>query len=140
MLGNCVPPRMAEVVGRWIVQLLSTPPVASVDRPVCTVAMRRQASRISRLHRLTDLGLLDIGARLADDGSLLFSCGSSARGDAIVARVLRWTPMRDFRIVVRPRRVSSVSRGQAPLDDLFIYSPEHAQPFRSVKQLERSTH
>lgn len=138
MLGNCVPPRMAEVVGRWIMQLLSTPPVASIARPVCTLTMRRQASRISRLHRLTDLGLLDVGARLSDDGSLLYVGGSSPKGDVLVSRVLKWTPARDWRIVIRPRRVPSVSRGQAPLDDPFVYQPGQTQPYRSVKQLERS--
>jgi DNA (cytosine-5)-methyltransferase 1 len=138
MLGNCVPPRMAEVVGRWIVQLLRRPPVTSVDRPIHTVARRRQACRISRVHRLVDLGLLDAGARLADDGSLVYVGGSSAKGDGIVLRVLRWTPARDWRVVLKPRRNASASAGQAPLDDLYVHVTGIDQPIRSIRQLLRS--
>ena len=138
MMGNCVPPLMADVVGRWIMQLLSKPPVISVDRPIYTVSRRRQANRISRLHRLADIGLLDAGARLADDGSLVYVGGSSAKGDDIVQRVLGWTPARDWRVVLKPRRNASASAGQAPLDDLYVHVPGVDQPFRSIRQLLRS--
>ena len=135
MIGNCVCPRMAEQVAWWCLELLRAP-VSAVERPICLVAMRRHAQRVSRLHRLVDLGLLDEGAVLAD-GTLIYEGGASRTGDAIVQRVLGDVAA-GWRIELRPRRTPSVSRGQAPLDDLFIRVDGHAQPFRSIRQLRRS--
>ena len=137
-LGNCVPPRMAEVVGRWCVQLLCSP-VTSIEKPACIARMRRVVNRISRIHRLVDLGLLDRGATLSDDGTLMYIGGTSARGDLVVERVLRWRPEIEWRIQLKPRCVASVGGGQAPLDDLHVYQPGRSQPYRSIRQLLRST-
>eukprot|EP00966_Prymnesium_polylepis_P221642 5127845-Prymnesium_polylepis.1 len=136
-LGNCVPPRMAEVVGRWCVRLLSSP-VTSIEKPVCIARMRRVVNRISRIHRLVDLGLLDRGATLSDDGTLIYIGGTSGRGDLVVERVLRWAPELGWRIQLKPRCATSVGAGQAPLDDLHVYQPGRAQPYRSIRQLIRS--
>jgi DNA (cytosine-5)-methyltransferase 1 len=135
MIGNCVCPRMAEQVAWWCLELLRAP-VSAVERPICLVAMHRHAQRVSRLHRLVDLGLLDKGAVLAD-GTLIYEGGASRTGDAIVQRVLGDVAA-GWRIELRPRRTPSVSGGQAPLDDLFIRVDGHAQPFRSIRQLRRS--
>jgi DNA (cytosine-5)-methyltransferase 1 len=135
MIGNCVPPAMAAVVAGWAQELLCAP-VSAVERPICLVTMRRHAQRISRLHRLVDLGLLDKGASL-NDGTLIYMGGASATGDAIVQRVLGDVGA-GWRIELRPRRTPSVSNGHAPLDDLYIRVDGHVQPFRSIRQLQRS--
>ena len=134
-IGNCVPPLMAEQVARWCLELLRAP-VTRVDKPVSIVRMRRIANRISRRDRLVDLGLVDTGATLTDDGTLVYVGGSSGRGDAIVERVLGWLPTNGWRVQVRPRRVTSVGGG--PLEDLYVYQPGRSQPFRSIRQLLRS--
>lgn len=135
MIGNAVPPRMAEAMAHWCLELLRSP-VSAVERQVSLLTMRRRAQRISRVHRLIDLGLLDKGAALAN-GTLVYVGGTSAKGDAICRRVLG-DVADGWRIELRPRRTPSVSSSQAPLDDLFIRIDEHAQPFRSVRQLQRS--
>ena len=126
---------MAEQVAHWCLELLKAP-VSTVERPICLVTMRRHAKRVSRLHRLVDLGLLDKGAVLTD-GTLIYEGGASQTGDAICRRVLGDVAA-GWRIELRPRRTPSVSNGQAPLDDLFIRVDGHAQPFRSIRQLRRS--
>ena len=136
-IGNCVPPRKAEVVARWCMQLLSSL-VTSIEKPVYIARMRRVVNRVSRIHRLVDLGLLDKGATLSDDGTLMYIGGTSARGDLVVERVLRWAPEPGWRIDLKPRRATSVGGGQAPLDDLHVYQPGRAQPYRSIRQLVRS--
>jgi DNA (cytosine-5)-methyltransferase 1 len=133
-LGNCVPPRMAEVVARLCLEVMKAP-VSSIERPICVVALRRRAQRISRLHRLVDLGVLDMGAVLSENGTLIYLGGASRRGDAIVERVLGFLPELGWRVQLRPRLTVS---GNAPLDDLCIYTPEATRPFRSSKQLHLS--
>ena len=135
-IGNCVPPLMAEQVARWVLDLLRAP-VNAVERPVCLQRMRRIANRVSRRDRLMDLGLADRGATLADDGSLQYVGGSSARGDRVVERVLGWLPFEGWRVQVKPRR-AVVEATQGPLDDLYVHEPGRQQPYRSIRQLLRA--
>ena len=136
-IGNCVCPRVAEVVGGWCMRLLlRSPPSESVARPLCITAERRRTSRVSRLQRLIDAGLLRMGGEMRDDG-LHYVGGASSGGDEIVRRVLSWTPIADWRLYVRPRGVGSASSGQAPKDDLLIYKPGDSQGFRSIRKLMR---
>ena len=134
-IGNCVPPKMMETVARCCMELLQSPRVC-VTKPLCLVTHRSKAMRVSRVQRLIDAGLLSVGGVLKD-GVLSYTCGG-AKGDAMIAAVLGSAPLRGWRIQLRLRRNASVSDGQAPLDDLFIYLPKITQPFRSFKQLERS--
>ena len=136
MIGNCVPPKMMEVVARWCMALLQSPRV-SITKPLCLVTHRRKAVRVSRVQRLIDTGLLSVGGVLRD-GVLSYTGGQSAKGDAIIASVLGTAPKRGWRIQLRLRPNATVSDGQAPLDDLWIYAPGQAQPFRSLRQLQRS--
>jgi len=136
MIGNCVPPRVMEVVARWCIELLQSPRV-SITKPLCLVTHRRNAMRVSRVQRLVDTGLLSVGGVLKD-GVLSYTGGQSAKGDAMIASVLGAAPQRGWRIQLRLRRNASLSDGQAPLDDLWIYLQGQAQPFRSLRQLQRS--
>ena len=138
MIGNCVCPCVAQQVAQWCLELLQAP-VSAVHRPIHRVAMRRRAQRVSRLHKLVDSGLLDARAVLTGDGTLIYLGGSSRRGDEIVRRVLGWTPEPAWKVKLVPRRNLSAGGGQAPLDDLYIHVPGVAQPFRSIRQLLRSS-
>ena len=135
-VGNCVCPRVAEVVGGWCMRLLRSPPSESIARPLCLTSDRRHASRVSRLQRLVNAGLLECGAEMRDDG-LHYVGGASPGGDEMVRRILSWTPAAGWRLHVRPRGAGSASSGQAPNDDLLIYKPGESQGFRSIRQVTR---
>ena len=132
-IGNCVPPRMAERVARWCVELLSQPIVPTPAKYI--VSARRQCHRTSRLQRLVDAGLLRAGGTI-DQATLRYTGGG--KGDGIVSAVLGASLPRGCVLSLTLRQTPSVSQGQAPLDDLHLYLPGHAQPFRSFRQLSRS--
>ena len=73
-----------------------------------------------------------------EDDVLSYTGGQSCKGNAIISSVLGTAPQRGWRIQLRLRRNATVSDGQAPLDDIWIYAPGQAQPFRSLRQLQRS--
>ena len=135
-IGNCVCPKVAETVAGWCKQLLRSPVVKA--KPIYITSMRRHCSRVSRVQRLVDAGLLQCGATVGADGTLSYVGGASKRGDVILESVLGWKANMGWRVVLRPRLKISHSDGQAPLDDLWIHVPEHAQPYRSIRQLQRS--
>ena len=138
LIGNCVPPKVAETVGGWLLELLSATPMPLGEPPKCLLdgRARRVAKRASRLQRLVDAGLLQVGATMDANGALCYE--SNARGDALLQSVLGWTLRHSWRLVLKPRCNASASSGQAPLDDLYIFAPGCRQPFRSVRQVERS--
>ena len=135
-IGNCVCPRVAETVGAWCLQLLKSPLVTAPAVYIATT--RRHTSRVSRMQRLMEAGLVNVGATVSADAVLCYVGGSSKRGDSIVHSVLGWRPVNGWRVVLRLRKKGSNSGGQAPLDDLWIHVPEQAQPYRSIRQLQRS--
>ena len=134
-IGNSVCPKVAELVGGWCMKLLSSP-VVSPTRSLFITTERRPTSRVSRLQRVVDAGLLGMGAEMQDDG-LHYVGGASAGGDDVVRRLLNWTPVAGWRLHIRPRSAGSASSGQAPKDDLFIYKPGDSRHFRSIRQLTR---
>ena len=123
-IGNCVCPKVAETVAGWCKQLLRSPVVKA--KPIYITSMRRRCSRVSRVQRLVDAGLLQCGATVGADGTLSYVGGASKRGDGILDSVLGWKVNKGWRVVLRPRLKVSNSDGQAPLDDLWIHVPEHA--------------
>ena len=135
-IGNCVCPKVAETVAEWCKQLLASPVVKA--KPISITGMRRHCSRVSRVQRLVDAGLLQCGGTVGADGTLSYVGGFSKRGDGILDSVLGWKANKGWRVVLRPRLKFSNSDGQAPLDDLWIHVPAHAQPYRSIRQLQRS--
>ena len=134
-IGNCVPPRVAETVGRWCMELLRSPVIA-VPKPVYFHSDRRPVNRTSRLQRLVDNGLLKMGGELSD-GVLRYVGGASADGDSLVQSLLGRVES-GWRLEIKPRRTPTVSGGQAPKDDLFVFVPGFDEPFRSFLQLQRS--
>ena len=136
LIGNCVCPKVAETVAAWCKQLLASPVVKAES--VYITSMRQHCNRVSRVQRLVDAGLLQCGGTVAVDGTVSYVGGASKKGDGILDSVLGWKANKGWRVVLRPRLKASNSDGQAPLDDLWIHVPEHAQPYRSIRQLQRS--
>lgn len=133
-IGNCVPPKVGEKVGKWCVRLLQSP-VTPVAKPLYIHAMRRAANRLSRLQRLVDNGLLEFGGELRD-GVLTYVAGTTRGGDAIVDSCLGAIE-RGWKIELKLRRTPSKGEGQAPKDDLCVWVAGVAQPFRSMAQVHR---
>ena len=133
-IGNCVCPKVAETVGKWCVELLQSP-FTPVAKPLYLHTVRRPASRLSRVQKLVDNGLLEAGGELRD-GVLTYVGGTSADGDAIVNSCLGPIEV-GWKIELKLRRTPSVGQGQAPKDDLCVWILGSEQPFRSMAQLRR---
>lgn len=140
-IGNCVCPKVAETVGKWLLQLLKSPDGGGTPaEPLYLHTMRRGCNRQSRLQRLVDNGVVQAGGELSGDGqSLRYTGGTSADGDGIVRAYLLHGPIEaGWKIQLTLRRTPTISHGQAPKDDLCILLPSYDQHFRSAKQLYRT--
>ena len=132
-IGNAVPPAMMAVVARWCASLLESP-VVNKCSGFKTINPRR-CSRRSRIENLVERGLLDNGATLVSGVLHYVMCGGT--GDIMVGQLLGWQPPCAWEVQIKERTNVSKSGGQAPMDDLLLFSPDVSQPFRSGRQAAR---
>lgn len=132
LVGNCVPPKMAETVGGLGMQLLHTP---EMQAPTLLLGTKRRYRRVraSRVRRLVDAGLLDHGG-VKQHAQLEYIVGHSEQGDVALGSVLNWVPPPGCRVVLKER----ASQASQP-DDLYLYAQSEPTPFRSKAQFERRT-
>jgi hypothetical protein len=138
LIGNSVPPPMMAVVARWCTRLLSSPiqcGAGTLPKPR-TVPMR-SSERMSRMNKLVSAGLGDLGAKV-EGNELRYVAGRDVRGDKLLMNVMGWCPPAGWTLLLRERIGTSRCANAAPLDDMYLYQPGVAQPFRSFKQAMRS--
>lgn len=129
LMGNCVPPKMAETMGNICMELLQSPEVDEDSAPALNLRVSVY-TRESRVEKLLKAGLLNHGG--LRDQNLEYTVGTSDFGDEILNRVLSWLPPQGCRVVVKER---GCKRSQP--DDVYMYMQGSVMPFRSRAQLER---
>lgn len=130
LLGNAVPPRMAEVVAELCERLwkLSAAPLSS-HAAVVVGAPKPYVGKPGRIEKLLALHAFDAPKK----GRFEYVVGTVAAGDDAIAAVLNWRPRPGWRIVLRKRATTT-----ANADDVYIYVPGHATEFRSKAQIVRA--
>ena len=136
LIGNCVPPKMMEVVAGWCMRLVASP--SAGGRAVTPARTPRSNGKKPRMWRLVEGGLLNHGAVLLEGDTMLrYVCGEE-EGDAVLEAVLGWRGPSGWRVQLTMRREETMGKGQFLRDDLLLTAPGVAQPFRSFKQAMRS--
>ena len=131
LLGNCVPPKMAQRVGGLCMELLKSPEVSlEVQPPSLAPRTRGLTGRRSRVDRLVEAGLLEHGG--TRESALEYVVGTSEAGDADLGSVLNWLPPPGCRVVLKERACQN-----SQPDDLYLYMQGEATPFRSRAQMQR---
>lgn len=156
MIGNAVPPAMARTVVELCLALLlpsqgrspplpltlspealpapSPTPLPAPQPPLVGVPAPHTAKR-GRIERLrADPGWSGMGMTYdAARGRLEYVGGATDAGDAALLALLRWRPLRGWRVVLQERATQTTNR-----DDFYVFVPGHAAEFRSFKQLQRT--
>ena len=134
LLGNCVPPPMAEVLLRRILKLRASSRTREI--PTFIGGAKPFGKKQSRIARLEAAGVASMkGFEMSNEPtkSIRYRFGASPDGDAIISELLKWTPKRNWTIVVKER-----SNQASNNDDIYIYLPGQSVEYRSLAQLKRA--
>lgn len=134
LLGNCVPPGMARVVGTWLREVTEGPTESATEgsfrRP--TVFTKKLVSRIDLFLGPSAPESFDI-TYFGERRVLRYLVGTSDDDDARIARALGWAPRAGWLVTIRElhRQITNV-------DEIFLKVPDVKLPFRSRRALVRA--